>query len=66
LISGEAAGQADGLDMLTGRPALDFGAAADRVAAAGLFDMVLRHGRPVLAHRSTLRTRQVPNRQFGH
>jgi len=31
-------------------------AAADRAAAAGLFDRVLRHGRPVLSHRSKLHT----------
>jgi diguanylate cyclase (GGDEF)-like protein/PAS domain S-box-containing protein len=48
--------EADGPDALTGRPALEFVAAADRDAAARLFDSVLRRGRSVLSHRSTLRT----------
>jgi PAS domain S-box-containing protein len=66
---------ADGPDTLKGRPALDFVAPADRAAAAAVFDQVLRHGRPVLSHRSTLCTLQgsqltvdisaAPLTQFG-
>ena len=66
---------ADDPDALTGRPAFDFVAAADRGPTAMLFETVLRRGRPVLAHRSTLCTLQgsqltveisaAPLTQFG-
>jgi len=48
--------EADGPDVLRGRPALDFVAANDRDATALLFETVFYRGQPVHAHRSTLRT----------